>query len=168
MIPPQAVGMASSTFVGQNFGAQQLARARKGVRQATVMALTMTAAIVAAVLVFSRPLIQLFNTDPEVISYGVRFINIIAPFYLFLTFTQIYAGALRGIGSSVTPMIMSIAGVCGFRVIWILTVFASNHTPECLYFSYAVTWVITTTAQFAAFIYLFKRKKKKHQLQLQA
>jgi len=144
MIPPQAVGMASSTFVGQNFGAQQLARARKGVRQATVMALTMTAAIVAAVLVFSRPLIQLFNTDPEVISYGVRFINIIAPFYLFLTFTQIYAGALRGIGSAKAPMYIMLFSYVLFRQSYLLVVKLLGNALEGVTMAYPVGWIVCT------------------------
>ena len=64
---------------------------------------------------------------------------------------DVSTGALRGLGASVVPMVISILGVCGLRIFWIYTIFQVYHTPDCLFFSYTVSWVITFLFQMAAF-----------------
>ena len=96
LIPMQSVALALTTFVGQNYGAGHLDRARKGVWQALWMTLSVTAVLCVGVIAGARPLNRLFTADEEVLTHGVHFISIISPFYLACCFNQIYAGALRG------------------------------------------------------------------------
>ena len=71
-------------------------------------------------------------------------------------------GALRGMGASVAPMIISVLGVCGIRIGWIATIFQlpSFHTPECLYASYTVSWVTTFVCQMIAFFLIYRKRAK--------
>ena len=73
---------------------------------------------------------------------------------------DVSTAALRGIGSSVAPMIISVLGVCGIRIGWIYTIFQipKFHTPQCLYYSYAISWAITFLAQLTMFFILFRKK----------
>lgn len=75
-------------------------------------------------------------------------------------------GAIRGLGSSVAPMIITIAGVCGLRILWIYTIFSipEYHTLESLFISYAISWAITFIAQLITFFILYSRQKKKLKL----
>jgi len=75
---------------------------------------------------------------------------------------DVTTGALRGIGASFVPMMISILGVCGLRIVWIYTIFQipQYHTPQCLYLSYLVSWVITFIVQLAAFLIVFRRYLK--------
>ena len=75
---------------------------------------------------------------------------------------DVSTGALRGMGSSLEPMIISVLGICGLRLVWIYTIFQvpEFHTPECLYFSYLVSWIITFLIQMAAFIQVYRKAEK--------
>ena len=72
---------------------------------------------------------------------------------------DVSTGALRGMGASTVPMIISVLGVCGIRLLWIGTIFQMPqfHTPDCLYLSYGVSWVVTFLAQFAAFWLVYNK-----------
>ena len=70
---------------------------------------------------------------------------------------DVTTGALRGIGSSLAPMIISVLGVCGLRIGWVYTVFAADPTPETLFVSYPISWAITFVAQLVAFILIYRR-----------
>ena len=74
---------------------------------------------------------------------------------------DVSTGALRGMGSSIIPMIISVLGVCGVRLLWIGTVFQIYHTTDCLYLSYGVSWVITFLAQFISFWMVYKGQRKR-------
>ena len=71
-------------------------------------------------------------------------------------------GALRGLGSSVAPMLISLGGACGLRILWIYTIFAAKTELDVLYLSYPVTWAITGAVQFIFFIILYKKCRSRH------
>ena len=70
-------------------------------------------------------------------------------------------GALRGLGASLVPMCVSIVGVCGFRLVWIFTVFQAVRTPECLYVSYPISWLATALIHMGCFLVVRKRAYRK-------
>lgn len=142
LIPMQAIAMASTTFVGQNYGAGRLDRARKGAQQALGMSMVITAVLSVAVIVFSRPLLRLFTPDQEVIEYGARFIMLISPFYITTCFNQIYAGALRGIGQSKILMVIMLFSFVVFRQLYLLinSFFGGGFTMIAL--AYPAGWVL--------------------------
>jgi putative MATE family efflux protein len=119
LIPMQSIALASTTFVGQNYGAKKLDRARKGNSQALIMSLIITAALSLAAVLLARPLMRFFTPDEEVIAYGIRFVTIITPFYVLSCFNQIYAGALRGIGNATAPTLIMLFSFVAFRQLYL-------------------------------------------------
>lgn len=112
---------------------------------------------------FGPSLLSIYITDsPEAISYGMTRLAFICLPYFTFGMMDVTTGALRGIGASFVPMMISILGVCGLRIVWIYTIFQipQYHTPQCLYLSYLVSWVITFIVQLAAFLIVFRRYLK--------
>ncbi len=121
IIPLQAISMASTTFVGQNWGAKRKDRTREGVRVALLMALISTAVLGAVVFILAPYVVRLFSPDPEVVDYGVRFIRIVTPFYLVILIHSILSGALRGIGDATAPTVIMLSSFVVFRQIYLAT-----------------------------------------------
>ena len=119
MVPVMALAQASTTFVGQNWGARQFDRAKRGVRYGLLMSMVCLVVLAAGVMLLSNPLLHLITRNPAEIAYGERFIGIITPFYITICFNQMYAGALRGIGSAKTPMFVFLGSFVGFRQLYL-------------------------------------------------
>ena len=122
MVPVMALAQASTTFVGQNWGARQYARARRGVRYGVWMSMGCLVVLAAAVLIWANPLLHLITNNPAEIAYGERFIRIITPFYITICFNQMYGGALRGIGSAKAPMFIFLGSFVAFRQAFLFVV----------------------------------------------
>ena len=142
LIPMQSVALALTTFVGQNYGAGHMDRARKGVRQALWMTLSITAILCVGIILGARPLNRLFTADEEVLSHGVRFISIISPFYLACCFNQIYAGALRGAGDAKTPMYVMLFSFVLFRQVYLFINRQLGNSFLGVTLSYPMGWVV--------------------------
>ena len=140
-----SIYQADLTFASQNFGAHKPDRVRR------VMWVCLgTVAVVGLVLGFAfwalgTPLISIYNRDPEVIRFGLLRLSVIMPTYCLCGMMDTMVGQLRGIGCSITPMFVSLAGACLFRIVWIMTLFAQPawHTLTVLYLSYPVSWALT-------------------------
>lgn len=139
-----AFGISITTFVGQNFGAQQYERMRKSIWVSMAMAAGTTVAISLLFYVFASPLIGLFSADAAVLESGVDIMRYLAPWYITFVCIEIFSGAIRGTGDSLIPMILTCGGVCLFRVAWIYLVLPSHHDFHTLILSYPVSWVITS------------------------
>ncbi|MBE5784332.1 MAG: MATE family efflux transporter, partial [Clostridiales bacterium] len=105
LLPAQSIALASTTFVGQNLGINDIARAKKGVGTAVRIGVVTTLLLMLPVIAFAPGLVAFFNSKPEVIEYGSMFLRRISPFYVLVCFNHIYAGALRGAGNSKVPTI---------------------------------------------------------------
>ena len=141
-IPVQSIAMASSTFVGQNAGADNLERARKGTRISIIMGIVVTVLLSALIILLARPAISLFTNEEEVIEYGVFYVRLISPFFVTLVFTQVYAGALRGIGNSFTPMVVMLSSFVVFRQIYLATVKALGNNLVPISLAYPMGWIM--------------------------
>ena len=149
----QAFGIAITTFVGQNYGAGQIQRSKKGVRTCLYMTFGSTLAIEAIYLTFSRYGFMLFVSDTAVIDLGVGMLNCIVPFYFTYIFIEILSGAIRGTGKSLVPTLITVFGICVLRVIWLAIVPARFGTINSVMLCYPVTWTVTSLAFF--FYYKF-------------
>lgn len=114
-LPMQSIALASTTFVGQNLGCNQVGRARKGVKQANILGVAATVFLTIPVVIFAEPIVAFFNDKPEVIYYGSKLLRWISPFYVLCSFNQIYAGALRGAGNARAPMFIMVGSFVLFR-----------------------------------------------------
>ena len=128
LLPMQSLALASTTFVGQNIGQNQIKRAEKGANTALFMSFAATAVLILPIVIFSGFFVRIFNTNPEIIAYGTLFLRWLTPFYLFWCVNQVYAGALRGVGNSVAPMIIMLSCFVLFRQTYLFVVskFISN------------------------------------------
>ena len=113
---------------------------------------------------FGEPLLSIYikesPTAAEAIGYGLTRMTWICVPYLFCGLMDVMTGALRGMGASYIPMIVSILGVCVFRVVWIFTVFRMYRTPETLYASYLISWTLTMLVELVCFVVLYGKMKR--------
>lgn len=148
------------SFVGQNYGAKKYKRIG-------IIALQCLAIVTIVGLVFGNViyfagniLLKLYAKESIVIEYGMkRLLYICCPYFLCGVMDTL-VGCLRGMGRSVMPMLVSLAGACLFRVIWIYTVFAQYHSLETLYISYPISWIITAMIHFICFLFIYRKVKK--------
>ena len=156
-----AFSQAAVNFVGQNAGARKYRRVHKTLwiclGCVTVVGLTLGFAAWA----FGRQLLSIYITDsPQAIEYGILRLGYICLPYFLCGLMDVSTGALRGLGASVVPMIISILGICGLRIFWIYTIFQTYHTPQCLFFSYTVSWFITYLFQMVSFALVARKFPK--------
>ena len=145
LIPVQALAMASTTMVGQNWGAGNRDRTRESVHTALRLCLISTAVLGVGAFLAAKQLIGLFSPDPEVVDYGVRFIQIVTPFYLMVCFNQIYAGALRGIGDATMPTVIMLASFVVFRQIYLFVTRLLNIGFLAVALAYPMGWILCST-----------------------
>lgn len=145
-----SIYQADLTFASQNLGAGKIDRVKRVMwvclGTVTVIGLSMGFLF----YYFGSTLLSVYNGDPDVVAYGMLRMSIIMPTYFLCGIMDTMVGQLRGIGCSVVPMVMSLAGACLFRIIWILTVFSqpAYHSLQTLYVSYPISWALTFLAHF--------------------
>ncbi|MCR4678470.1 MAG: MATE family efflux transporter [Lachnospiraceae bacterium] len=152
------------SFVSQNYGKHYFARIRKIflICLGSVTAVGLIAGSLS--YVFGPQLLSLYANDADksvVIAYGMRRLAIIMFTYFTCGMMDTCVGALRGLGYSVMPMIVSLLGACGFRILWIFTIFRAFRSLENLYISYPISWIITTTVHIICFIIVFNKLRKR-------
>lgn len=138
-----AFGIAITTFVGQNFGARKYGRVRRSVGVCLAMTMGVTVALSVVLFLFMEPLLRFFTGDPTVIALGQDFLRVLAPSYFTFVFIEIFSGAIRGAGEAVQPMLISLFGICGLRLLWVLAVVPLYPTMQMVAMTYPVTWVVT-------------------------
>ena len=158
-----ALYQTTLNFVGQNVGAHKFDRVRRILGINLILVAIVGIAAGSTAWVFARPLLSIYITDSaEAIEYGVTRMTYICFPYFLCGLMDVMTGALRGLGSSVAPLIITVLGVCAFRVGWIYTVFRipEYHTISSLYLSYPISWVLTLAAQLTAFFFIFQKIKR--------
>lgn len=139
-----AFGISITTFVGQNFGAQRYDRVRKSVRVCLLLSLVTALLVSGLYALGAQPLLRMFSTDTQVIEIGTFILWRMSPFYFTFICVEVMAGAIRGTGDSLKPMLLTCGGVCVLRVVWIFTVLPLDRTLGTLLLSYPMTWSITS------------------------
>lgn len=153
-----AFAQTTVTFTSQNYGAKQYERCRKVYRLSMVSSMAFCALMCAVFIAGRGTFIRFYTTDPVVIEYAmIRMSHVLVLEFLTGTY-EISGAALRGIGCSMLPSCLTLLGSCGFRLLWIYTVFRNSDNFGLLMSVYPLTWIITGTAVAAA--YLIVRKKK--------
>ena len=142
-LPMQSIALASTTFVGQNLGKNQPERARKGVRNALLIALASTAIMMIPVIIFAAPVVRFFNAKPEVVEFGTVFLHWITPFYLLCVFNQVYSGALRGAGNSKVPMIIMLTSFVAFRQVYLFIMARVCNAILPIAMGYPAGWLLS-------------------------
>ena len=145
------------SFISQNLGAKQYKRITRVAVTGVSLVAIIGVALGGLALLFDAPLLSIYSDTAEVVEFGLKRMWIIAPTYFICGMMDVIMGCNRGLGYSIMPMIVSLAGACGFRILWIFTVFATNPTLETLYTSYPISWALTAAAHAVCFV-IVKRK----------
>ncbi|MBR1972793.1 MAG: MATE family efflux transporter [Oscillospiraceae bacterium] len=150
-------------FIGQNAGARQYKRVSRTL-WICLGSVTVTGLVFCSVVYALGPsLLSIYITDSaEAISYGMLRLSLICMPYFICGLMDVSTGALRGLGASFVPMLISVLGVCGIRIGWIATIFQIPrfHTPQSLYLSYPISWAITFLCQITAFFFVYRKHKR--------
>ena len=152
-----ALGIAVTTFVGQNYGAGKMDRVKKSIKISLGMDLVLSVIMVIILVAGRVPLFHIFCDDANVVQIGAHMLAIITPFYVAYVFTEIFSAALRGMGDVIVPMLITTVGVCILRVFWIVVIAGIYPTMEVVIFNYPVTWIVS--GLLFIFYYNYRIKK---------
>ena len=150
---------ACTTFVGQNYGARQMARCRVILRLCLLEDVICTGFCMLIVFLFGDRLIALINDDSEVIRLGYIRASIVFCAYIFSLSYDVMSGYLRGFGISFLPSLLTILGVCGVRFLWVAFVFPVYHDFRTLMYVYPVSMGVTAVLIFAALMWCRPSKR---------
>lgn len=152
-----ALYQTALSFTSQNLGGGKYERIRKVAVQCLILVTLIGAVFGNLAIYFGDTLLGFYSSDPEVIAFGLRRLTIMCRVYFLCGLMDVTVGVLRGLGAAMSPMIISLTGACGLRVLWIFTVFQWHRSLETLYISYPITWTITWLAQLICLFIIWKK-----------
>ncbi len=152
-----SLGTALTTVVGQNYGAMKMDRVKKSVRLALGMYYGFAIVILGTLMLFLRPIMHMFTDNQAVIEIAAEVFYIMAPFYVFFSFVEIYSCALRGMGDVLLPTIMTMVGICGFRVLWSIFVVPMKPSMATISWSYPFSWILTSLCFIVYYLYKIRK-----------
>ena len=155
-----AFGQACTTFIGQNYGAQQPQRCRRVLKITFLQDMVFTVAMAVLILISGKYLLRLFNSDPDVIAVGMVRLKFILTAEFLNVIIEILSGYMRGFGYSFIPAVVCMIGICGVRISWMYTVFMSRQSFSTLMMAYPLSWAVTGAVLCIAFLYVNRTKLK--------
>lgn len=154
---------SSIVFTSQNYGAKNFDRIKRTLLICIGYALAIELIQSAITFFLGETLVGLYApNNPPVIEMAMRKFRVVGYFYGVLALMNVLSGALRGMGASIMNMLTSIIGVCGIRIMWIMTAFKAIGTFESLYVCYPLSWAGTSVLHIIMFIFVYKNQKNKH------
>ena len=151
-LPITCFAMALSTFVGQNLGAKQYDRVKKGVRFGVLCSVTLAELVGVAIFFFGNDLVALFRNDPDMVAYGARQARVEALAYFLLAFSHCIAGIMRGAGKATVPMFTMLISWCAIRIIYITVMIRQFNRIEVIFSAYPLTWFISSVIFLVYFL----------------
>ena len=142
--PFDALGVTFATYAGQNFGARQYDRVRRGVRVCLAMAACTTLVISFTFYNLAEVLFRLFSQDDAVVAVGVGMMHVLTPVYITYVCIEVLAGALRGCGDVRVPTLITVFFVCGLRMLWLFIAVPIRHEVATVEMSYPITWSLAS------------------------
>lgn len=143
-IPVTSFCMAITTFVSQNMGAGKIDRMKKGVRFGAFCTLASAEILGFILFVFAEPIVRLFDSNPDVIFYGVERAHVVTLFFFLCAFTHFMSAVLRGVGKPLVPMYVFLFCWCVARVLILAISSLYVHTIYMTYVVYPITWTISS------------------------
>lgn len=162
-----AFAQAIVAFVSQNIGAGQFHKIKRIVITTELCVLGVGLVLGNLVFLAAHPLLGFYSDSSIVIEAGIKRLSFVATTYALCGMMDSMVGALRGLGYSVMPMIVSLLGACAFRLVWISVLFTQEqfHNIETVYAAYPVSWALTLTVHIICFLFVWRNFKKKIAMQ---
>ena len=155
-----AVTQACMSFTSQNYGVGKYKRMDRVLRDCMILSVSVSLIMGILVYVFGPELLHIYTSEEDVIQCGMEILTYTTLTYFFCGLMDLFPGALRGMGHSTVPMILSIVGTVGLRIVWIFLLFPHNRSLDFLFISYPASWIITFIMQIICFYFV---RKKVHQ-----
>lgn len=152
-----AFGVAIMTFVGQNYGARKFDRVHKSLKVALAIAAVTSIVFSAVLLLVGQYVFRLFTNDQTVMDVAIYMMMCMVPGYVLYVPIELISGALRGMGDTLIPTVITAVGICALRVLWIFAVVPLWHDILAITISYPISWLLTS----AAFILYYARVRRK-------
>ena len=148
---------ACMSFTSQNYGVKKLKRMDRVLIDCMILSVVVTLILGSSVYIFGPELLHIYSNQADVIRYGMEIFSYTTVTYFLCGLMDLFPGALRGMGYSTVPMILSIIGTVGVRIIWIYGLFPSHRSLTFLFLSYPVSWIATIIMQVVCFWFVRKR-----------
>ena len=153
---------AVTCFASQNLGARRPGRILRTVGVCIFWAFVFGLVLGVGSCIFGEPLLAMYSSDPQVIAAGMERLYMVCGPYFLCGIMDVMTGALRGIGYSVLPMVISLLGACALRILWVMTLFRAYPTVFCLMASYPVSWGFTFIVLVVCFGIVYKKVRKNY------
>ena len=145
------------SFTSQNYGVKKWKRMDKILVECVILSVGVTFTLGSAVYIFGDQLLHIYTSDPTVVEWGMQVLLYTTVTYFLCGLMDLFPGAMRGMGYSTVPMILSIIGTVGIRIFWIYCIFPSHHSLDVLFISYPLSWTVTVIMQLICFYFVRKR-----------
>ena len=147
-----SVTQACMSFTSQNFGVGKWKRMDKVLINCIILSVSVALILGGGAYIFGPDLLKIYTSDPEVIQCGMEVLLYTTVTYFMCGLMDLFPGALRGMGHSAVPMILSVIGTVGTRIVWIFLVFPAHRSLDILFISYPASWIITIILQVICFL----------------
>ena len=147
---------ACMSFMSQNYGVGKKKRMDRVLIDCIILSFSVTLVLGCAVYVFGTHILGIYTSDPSVIQCGMEVLLYTTTTYFICGLMDLFPGAMRGMGYSSVPMVLSIIGTVGLRIFWIYCVFPTHHSLDILFISYPLSWLVTVIMQVICFYFVRK------------
>ena len=151
-----AVTQSCMSFTSQNYGVKKLKRMDRVLLDCMILSVGVTLTLGCGAYFFGPELLKIYTSDADVIRCGVEVLAFTTVPYFCCGIMDLLPGALRGMGHSGVPMILSIIGTVGTRIVWIFGLFPAHRSLSFLFISYPVSWILTILMQAVCFCFVRK------------
>ena len=160
-ISMNAIYQTNLSFTSQNMGAKQFKRIDKILLECLGIVVCVGLILGWCAYLGGDFLLHIYSADPEVIRIGLIRLSFICTTYFLCGIMDVFVGSLRGMGYSILPMLVSMMGVCVFRIFWIFTIFQAHRELSTLYISYPISWILTIAVDIVCYIYIRRTIERK-------
>ena len=151
-----AVTQACMSFTSQNYGVGKWKRMDRVLVDCLILSTTIALILGGGAYLFGPELLKIYTNDPQVISCGMEIFLYTTVTYFLCGWMDLFPGSLRGMGKSIVPMILSVIGTVGTRIVWIFGIFPRFRSLKILFISYPVSWILTILMQAVCFCFVRK------------
>lgn len=156
-----SITQACMSFTSQNYGVGKLKRMDKVLRDCVVLSISIAAVLGGLAYCFGPQILTVYTSDPKVINCGMEILAYTSITYFLCGIMDLFPGALRGMGYSAVPMVLSVIGTVGTRIVWVFGIFPNHRSLSVLFVSYPVSWILTIVLQVVCFYFVRKRVHQK-------
>lgn len=146
------------SFVSQNYGAGKKERILPIMKSSMIITVIASMILGSISLFFGPSILSLYSSESEVVSYAMIRVRLVLTVYFIFAFQEMTVSCIRALGYSIAPMLISVFCICGFRIMWLYTYFATHHTLQSLYIAYPLSWTVAAVFHVSLLIHIWKNR----------